>query len=189
MPTIEITEEQRDRLENVRGELEEHRLGPYGVVRTVDAVEFLLDHYEEGVGLAEDASGDGVEVADAGAGGGDPAKEAHEAEEAEDEEEAEEGEAEDREEAEDEEDEAEEDEDEEDEAESKEEDGEEAEGEGEDSTSGRLNAMMQLLDDYDDKWEEDPDAEGGKYAVTLPDGVTENVRTKDDVRALLFKHY
>jgi hypothetical protein len=49
--------------------------------------------------------------------------------------------------------------------------------------------MMQLLAEHDDKWEENPDAEGGKYAVTLPDGATEHVRTKDDVRALLFKHY
>jgi hypothetical protein len=47
---------------------------------------------------------------------------------------------------------------------------------------------MQLLDDHDDKWEESG-SEDGKYAVTLPDGSTEQVRTKDDVRALLFKHY
>ena len=53
---------------------------------------------------------------------------------------------------------------------------------------GRLQAMMALLDDHGDKWEE-TDGEGGKYAVTLPDGETEQVRTKDDVRALLFKHY
>ena len=52
----------------------------------------------------------------------------------------------------------------------------------------RLAAMMNLVDDHADKWEQ-TDAEGGKYAVTLPDGSTEQVRTKDDVRALLFKHY
>lgn len=52
----------------------------------------------------------------------------------------------------------------------------------------RLAAMMNLVDDHADKWEE-TDAEGGKYAVSLPDGSTEQVRTKDDVRALLFKHY
>lgn len=52
----------------------------------------------------------------------------------------------------------------------------------------RLAAMMTLVDDHADKWQQ-TDAEGGKYAVTLPDGTTEQVRTKDDVRALLFKHY
>jgi hypothetical protein len=48
--------------------------------------------------------------------------------------------------------------------------------------------MMQLLDEHDDKWAES-DSENGKYDVTLPDGTTESVRTKDDIRALLFKHY
>jgi hypothetical protein len=228
MPTIEITEEQRDRLENVRAELEEHRLGPYGVVRTVDAVEFLLDHYERGVGLAEDASEDGREAADAGTDGVDGNQEeaqedgneegeakANEPEEDGDDDEVEEDgdedeveengkEAEedgDEDEVEEDEKEAKEDGDdgevEEDETEAEEDgdDGEveedetEAEEDGSEGSSGRLNMMMQLLEEHDDKWEEDPDAEGGKYAVSLPDGVTENVRTKDDVRALLFKHY
>jgi hypothetical protein len=52
----------------------------------------------------------------------------------------------------------------------------------------RLNSVMSLLEDHDDRWSE---ASGGeeKYAVDLPDGTTERARTKDDVRALLFKHY
>jgi hypothetical protein len=51
-----------------------------------------------------------------------------------------------------------------------------------------LNSMMSLLDDHDGKWRE---AGGGeeKYEVDLPDGGTERARTKDDVRAVLFKHY
>jgi len=62
-------------------------------------------------------------------------------------------------------------------------------GSGDDADgSGRLNAMMQLLEEHDDTWEE-VDSDQGKYAVTLPDGETEHVRTKDDVRALLFRHY
>ena len=50
-----------------------------------------------------------------------------------------------------------------------------------------LNAMMNLLDTHDDKWGESSGDE--RYEVTLPDGDVEQVRTKDDVRALLFKHY
>ena len=51
-----------------------------------------------------------------------------------------------------------------------------------------LNSMMSLLDDHDGKWRE---AGGGeeKYEVDLPEGGTERARTKDDVRAVLFKHY
>lgn len=58
-----------------------------------------------------------------------------------------------------------------------------------DNGSGsRLERMMGLLEDHDDVWEQS-DGEEGRYAVTLPDGSTEQVRTKDDVRALLFQHY
>ena len=51
----------------------------------------------------------------------------------------------------------------------------------------QLDAMMSLLDTHDDKWgEADGDA---RYEVELPDGTVETARTKDDVRALLFKNY
>ena len=49
-----------------------------------------------------------------------------------------------------------------------------------------LSAANQLLTDHDDKWREGSDE---PYEVDLPDGTTETVRTKDDVRGLLFKHY
>lgn len=56
-----------------------------------------------------------------------------------------------------------------------------------DAGSSQLNAMMSLLDTHDDKWHEaDGDA---RYEVELPDGDVETARTKDDVRALLFKNY
>jgi hypothetical protein len=243
MPTIEITEAQQDRLEDVRAELEDHRLGPYGTIRTVDAVEFLLDHYETGVDLTEDSPGDDQRAGrpeapdsedepagdaerkpeddaedEAGTGedtGADEDEKTDEAEAAEDEDddgneedgqadddeadggeadnEADDGEADtdaDDDEADNEADDGEADneadDDEADDDEAGDEAGDEAE-EGGDS-SGRLNAMMQLLDEHDDKWEES-DSENGKYDVTLPEGTTESVRTKDDVRALLFKHY
>ena len=71
-------------------------------------------------------------------------------------------------------------------AESDDEDGEpdaDADADG----SSQLDAMMSLLDTHDDKWREgDGDA---RYEVDLPDGDVETARTKDDVRALLFKNY
>lgn len=72
-------------------------------------------------------------------------------------------------------------------------DGETTESEDEESQSSddgddRLNAMMQLLETHADKWGE-ADADDARYAVTLPDGSEEQVQTKDDVRALLFKNY
>lgn len=54
--------------------------------------------------------------------------------------------------------------------------------------SDRLDAMMNLLTEHADRWEE-TNAEQGKYAVTLPDGSVEHARTKDDVKAVLFRHY
>ncbi|USZ70801.1 hypothetical protein [Natronosalvus halobius] len=51
-----------------------------------------------------------------------------------------------------------------------------------------LNKMMNLLDTHEDKWDESPAADY-RYRVTLPDDSTEDVQTKDDVRALLFKNY
>ncbi|GAB7091652.1 hypothetical protein JCM18237_19230 [Halorubrum luteum] len=69
-------------------------------------------------------------------------------------------------------------------------DGKTDEGDGADAAdggSGQLDAMLSLLDTHDDKWREaDGDA---RYEVDLPDGTTESARTKDDVRALLFKNY
>jgi hypothetical protein len=53
--------------------------------------------------------------------------------------------------------------------------------------AGQLDAMMSLLDTHGDKWREaDGDA---RYEVDLPDGSVETARTKDDVRALLFRNY
>jgi hypothetical protein len=51
----------------------------------------------------------------------------------------------------------------------------------------RLQAMMNLLDTHEGKWREG-DGEG-RYEVDLPDGSTETVQTRDDVRAVLFKNY
>jgi len=238
MPTIEITEDQYDRLEDVRAELEAHRLGPYGTIRAVDAVEFLLDHYETGAELIEDETAGGQDVATPDIGGGEETTERNEEDETDgdradekENEDDEEGEIENDEDEQERDDEDEQERDDEDEQEKDDEDEQEKneegaaeEGDGKDETAegdgeagedgkaedgereddeaegedendgggngsaGRLDAMMQLLEEHDDKWDES-DSEDGKYAVTLPDETTEQVRTKDDVRALLFKHY
>jgi len=55
------------------------------------------------------------------------------------------------------------------------------------SGAGQLNAMLDLLNTHSDKWR--PGDGDARYEVELPDGSVESARTKDDVRATLFKHY
>lgn len=56
-----------------------------------------------------------------------------------------------------------------------------------DDDSGQLDAMLNLMEAHDDKWWLG-DGEA-RYSVELPDGSVESARTKDDVRAILFKNY
>jgi len=153
MPDIEITPEQEKRLRALQEDIARDVVGKYGHVRPRDAVEYLLDRYEDG----EPADG-GAETTpdDAGITNGATARVVTE-------------------------------------------DGDPADGddatdetaEGDDGASGdndaMLNEMMSLLDTHSDKWGDSSGDE--RYAVDLPDGSTEQVRTKDDVKALLFKHY
>lgn len=142
MPTIEITDDQRDYLEDLRAELADEHVGEYGAVRAQDALQFLIDRYESDG--APDTDAPEGPTGTGGDGDGEPGGDARD------------------------------------------------EGEGGDATPGgdtdRLQAMMNLLDQHDDKWAESG-SEEGKYVVSLPDGSEEHVRTRDDVRALLFKHY
>jgi hypothetical protein len=166
MPSIEVTPEQAERLRAVREELAADVVGKYGHVRVQDAIEYLLDEHA-GVATPEDGGGDRsvgtTEPDDVGAAV----------------------------------------------TESPESDGEDAgdppeqtataaatvtDAESGDTDAGggasddaMLDAMMNLLDTHDDKWGESSGDE--RYEVTLPDGDVAQVRTKDDVRALLFKHY
>lgn len=56
-----------------------------------------------------------------------------------------------------------------------------------DADDAQLNTMLSLLETHQEKWREaDGDA---RYEVDLPDGGVAQARTKDDVRATLFKHY
>jgi hypothetical protein len=60
---------------------------------------------------------------------------------------------------------------------------------GEEATGalGGGPGMLNLLEEHDGKWREaDDDA---RYEVDLPDGGTEMARTRDDVKAVLFKHH
>lgn len=124
MPEIEIAADQRAFLDDIIDDLEAEHVGKYGVVRYQDALQFLIDHYQDD--FDEDVAADSR----ADSSPSQPAE----------------------------------------------------------SGEDRLEAMMSLLDRHEDKWNLN-EGEEGKYSVTLPNESTETVRTKDDVRALLFKHY
>jgi hypothetical protein len=163
MPEIEITPEQEERLRALQEDIARDVVGKYGHVRPRDAVEYLLDRYEDD------------EERDEAASVVESSSNAHAAEEptpiddAPDADEEDAGDAEGT-----------------DAATARvvaEEDGDATDGDGD----AMLNEMMSLLDTHSDKWGESSGDE--RYQVDLPDGSTEQVRTKDDVKALLFKHY
>ncbi|MFC6989153.1 hypothetical protein ACFQJD_11360 [Haloplanus sp. GCM10025708] len=179
MPEIEITPEQRDRLRALQEDLARDVVGKYGHVRPKDAVEYLLDQH------------DGDDASDAGAGDDEATAAASTADETDEGGKADEGgeavarvvddpEADDAATA---------------EPSASADDaitstGTETETASESAAGddSMLDAMLSLLNTHDDKWEESSAADE-RYAVELPDGSTEHVRTKDDVKALLFEHY
>lgn len=145
MPEIEITSEQQERLRALQEEIASDVVGKYGHVRPRDAVEYLLDRYEDDDGTPAGETMASAEMAAAEPSTTDSVT-----------------------------------------------DGEDASTEDDPDTSSgdddaMLNEMMSLLDTHDDKWGESDGDE--RYVVELPDGSSEQVRTKDDVKALLFKHY
>jgi len=183
MPELEITEEQASYLDDLRDAIESEIVGPYGTVHRKDALQYLIDNFgvpdELGNGAGpggavdEDTdSSDGTEPADGDAGEDEEIDD--------DEDETGDGDVED--------DTAEEDEDDNEADADGTDDDPEADGEEANGDDDMLNEMMSLLDTHDDKWTE-ADTEETKYEVELPDGDSETVQTKDDVRALLFKNY
>lgn len=212
MPTIDVTDEQLDRLEAVREDVSAALAGPYGHVRTQDALEYLLDTYtppgetevEDAPTASEESAGSELVALDpigpakaaaleragyetaadlraataaeltevqgigetlagrilAAVGAEPPSTAASEPTE-----------------------------------EPSTDAGDDADGSDDatddtgtgDSGADRLNAMMSLLDQHEDKWGESGGDE--PYEVELPDGSVETARTKDDVRGLLFRHY
>ncbi len=204
METLEVTDEQYAFIQQLREEISRNVVGPYGYVRERDAVQFLIDNLDGGVevdveftdsatddvaasvgrelagegtvsyeGLddgegAESVTVDGEESGD-GAGESDAGAETEAVDDAEAEA-VDDAEAEAVDDADDE----------------STDDG--TAGEGDASDDDMLDRMMSLLETHDDKWAESPAADY-RYRVDLPDGTTEDVQTKDDVRALLFKNY
>lgn len=177
MPTIDVSDEQRAFLRALRDELQNEV--QYGSVREQDALQYLIDHFEGGGDLDVDAdveveagsvadasdetSADGgavtVDATDVDAGTADASADASASDGA----------------------------------------GEGDDGDDSESSTGptpaadgddddRLNAMMNLLDTHDGKWRE-ASKEDARYEVDMPDGTTEYVQTKDDVRAHIFKNY
>jgi hypothetical protein len=165
MPEIQVTDDQLERLEALRAELGDG-VGKYGHVRMRDAVEYLLDRHAAGDDVdakppTADGSTDPVGDAGTAADAADEGASASTAAPRENGDAADAGAA----------------------AGAEGDDGDDG-----DDGDGMVNAMMNLLSAHDDKWRE---AAGGdsRYEVDLPGGDTETARTRDDVRALLFKHY
>jgi hypothetical protein len=205
MPEITVTESQRERLETIEGELESAFIDTYGHIRTTDVLQYLLDTYtppeQQGSGVGHEriatadfgalqtvasdvdgVPGSGIdtetmrgellsalgveefavrlaELEDGTNGDVSPASGPSAADAAE----STDGDDEPK------------------------NDTESGSTPGTDGPGSVLSAANQLLTDHEDKWREG----GGEepYEVDLPDGTTETVRTKDDVRGLLFKHY
>ncbi|SFS56649.1 hypothetical protein [Halostagnicola kamekurae] len=197
MKSLEVTDEQYAFVQHLREEISEQVVGKYGHVREKDAVQFLIDNLDgdleiegefdaadvsvdslEGDGLEEvsydesdtdaEADGDGAE-SDGGDGESDdgddtgPDGEGDESAGGDDA-------------------------DGDDDDGTDEDDDEPDEGDGAADDDEMLDEMMSLLETHDDKWEES-DSGDHRYSVELPDGSTEDVQTKDDVRAILFKNY
>ncbi|NHN40482.1 hypothetical protein G9C85_02370 [Halorubellus sp. JP-L1] len=165
MPTIDVSDQQQAFLRALRDELQNEV--QYGSVREQDALQYLIDHFEGGGELDVDAdvevnAGSVEDEADASADGGTVTADASAdagSDVAADEDADDDGGS---------------------------SSGPTPSAEGDDDD--RLNAMMNLLDTHDEKWRE-ASKEDARYEVDMPDGTTEYVQTKDDVRAHIFKNY
>lgn len=198
MPDLSVSEAQLERIEEIREELEAAYVGEYGTVRPADAIEYLLDTYtppDAGAGSDPPADADALREIDgvgeataaalveAGLGSvrrvadADPDAIAEiqgvSREQAVDIAAS---------------------------AAAIDADGDpsggdpaagdaaEVESSGSDDTpEDTLQRAMSLLDAHDDRWRESGGDE--PYEVDLPDGSTTGVRTKDDVKRLVFKHW
>ncbi|ELY85547.1 hypothetical protein [Natrialba taiwanensis] len=199
MQTLEVTDEQYEFIQRLREEISRDVVGRYGFVRERDALQFLIDNIDEEVADAIDIDAEFSATEDVAASVGaaiDGEADPHALEEISYDESGELGGDADDEKSDG--DTAADSADSSDETggdtDSDAEDGGDDEGESEDGDGAdadddeMLDEMMSLLETHDDKWEESSSSDY-RYTVTLPDGSTEDVQTKDDVRALLFKNY
>ncbi|TYL37043.1 hypothetical protein CV102_18660 [Natronococcus pandeyae] len=198
MQTLEVTDEQHAFIQQLRESIGENVVGKYGFVREQDAVQFLIDNLDDELEVEVDGeSTTTAAVADTVSGAVDEKATATDLEEvsyiedesvADDEIEADGSAEDDGTDADD-----------DDESSSTDDSGDDGVDADEDDDSDvgdggkaddddMLDEMMSLLETYDEKWEESSSADY-RYTVTLPDGSTTDVQTKDDVRALLFKNY
>lgn len=172
MPELHITEAQRERFDALREELEAEHAGPYASVRQQDVVDYLLDLAEE----VDDPAGSLEAAADAAAepADTDPGDDVELPADTADGDAAAAGRT----------------------GTSGTDTSEEAEAGAETVTSERSTStaatggpggMLNLLERHDDKWREGSGEE--RYEVELDDGTVETARTKDDVKAILFRHY
>ncbi|NGM70965.1 hypothetical protein G6M89_18475 [Natronolimnobius sp. AArcel1] len=192
MQTLEITDEQYAFIQRLRQEISEDVVGKYGFVREQDAIQFLIDNIgsEQDIDIDIDEAfssaatsdvADSVEAAIAGDPEPETTGESVSYDEGDDADTAVDSSTES-----DEIDETQDATDTNDDDASDSEDTDDHDGSADDDDM--LDEMMSLLETHDDKWEESSSADY-RYTVTLPDGSTEDVQTKDDVRALLFKNY
>jgi hypothetical protein len=210
MQTLEVTDEQYAFIQRLREEISESVVGKYGFVRERDAVQFLIDNLDDDVEVDGEFDSSATDDVAASVGAAiDGADEPHELETVSYVEEPTDADGE-LEEADDEDvgssvteptdadaDEPAADEAADDGSEGDSDEGDDAEGGSDDEPESddgsaddedMLDEMMRLLETHDDKWTE-ADSADYRYTVDLPDGSTEQVQTKDDVRALLFKNY
>ncbi|WP_306057973.1 hypothetical protein [Natronococcus wangiae] len=191
MQTIEVTDEQHAFIQQLREAIGENVVGKYGFVRERDAVQFLIDNLDDELETDGESAG-AANVADAVSAAIDEGADPTDLEEvsyvegaslegddeAEDDATSDEGGATASETATDE----------SEDVDGGTDDGDDADEGGNTDDDDMLDEMMSLLETHDDKWEESSSADY-RYTVTLPDGSTKDVQTKDDVRALLFKNY
>ena len=176
METIRITDKQYAYLEQLRESLEETVSGQYASTRHSDAVQFLIDNVDPELDLASAFDGEGTIETDVDSEDGNEDDEV-DVEDGEDEAETDDESEDDSE-----------DEDDADESADDEETDDDEASTNEADDDDMLTEMMELLDTHDDKWDESPKGDY-RYRVELPDGGSEDVQTKDDVRAILFKEY
>lgn len=218
MKTLEVTDEQYAFIQYLREEISDSVVGKYGFVRERDAVQFLVDNLDEDIEIDIDGEFDSSATDDVSASvgaaieGDDDPHELEEVSYVEDETPAADevldkegddtdpeldetdddssddespdesaGEAADDDEfdADDGDDQT---------ADDDSDDSGDGDGDGSADDDEMLDEMMSLLETHDDKWDESNSADF-RYTVELPDGSSEQVQTKDDVRALLFKNY
>lgn len=199
MPELSVSETQLERFEEIRAELETVYVGEYGTVRPHDTVQYLLDTYtppdpDTAAGATEverltEITGVGEATAEAMIAAGFPTVErvasadpdalaeikgisreqavdiaaAADSLESSDPDESDANEVDDA------------------------PDERTSEPDETDSPEDTLQQAMSLLDAHGERWRESSGDE--PYEVDLPDGSTEAVRTKDDIKRLIFKHW